>query len=282
MSTFNTIGILAHPRRPQTFPVANQIAGQLQARGVSTWVYADWTEPDVREAVQKADLVVAIGGDGAMLRAARVCAPWGVPVLGVNMGNLGFLTEIDDPTNCAPHFNRLLDGDHWIETRMMVQAIVRRDGEIITEEEALNDMVISRSLITNTARLEMYIDQDWATTYNADALIIATPTGSTAYNLSAGGPIVQPNVDALLLTLIAPHTLTNRPIVIPSNVTVRVKPTMEERDELFVTFDGQVGFQLEPNDEVEVRCADVPLRLIKPSTRSYFEVLRTKLKWGER
>jgi NAD+ kinase len=147
---------------------------------------------------------------------------------------------------------------------------------------ALNDVVISKGARARMIDLSVWVGDEFVTRVKADGLIIATPTGSTAYNLAAGGPIVQPSVDALLLTLIAPHTLTNRPIVIPSHVTVRVKPTIEERDELFVTFDGQVGFQLEPNDEVEVSCADVPLRLIKPSTRSYFEVLRTKLKWGER
>jgi NAD+ kinase len=130
--------------------------------------------------------------------------------------------------------------------------------------------------------LSVWVGEEFVTRVKADGLIIATPTGSTAYNLAAGGPIVQPSVDALLMTPIAPHTLTNRPIVIPSTSAVRVKPIMEERDEVYVTFDGQAGFQLQTDDEVIVRRADQPLRLIRPTTRSYFEVLRTKLKWGER
>ena len=130
--------------------------------------------------------------------------------------------------------------------------------------------------------LSVSVGDDFVTRVKADGLIIATPTGSTAYNLSAGGPIVQPNVDALILTPIAPHTLTNRPIVIPADSVVRVQPNMEERDEVFITFDGQAGFQLQAGDEITVRRAETPLRLIRPSTRSYFEVLRTKLKWGGR
>ena len=130
--------------------------------------------------------------------------------------------------------------------------------------------------------LSVSVGDEFVTRVKADGLIIASPTGSTAYNLAAGGPIVQPSVDALLLTPIAPHTLTNRPIVIPATAVVRVQPNMAERDEVFVTFDGQAGFELLAGDEVIVRCGEKPLRLIKPSTRSYFEVLRTKLKWGER
>jgi len=128
----------------------------------------------------------------------------------------------------------------------------------------------------------VFVGDEFVTHVRADGLIIATPTGSTAYNLSAGGPIVEPSVDALVLTPIAPHTLTNRPVVIPANAVVRVQPNLTDRDEAFVTFDGQAGFQLQVGDDIEVRRADKPLRLIRPSTRSYFEVLRTKLKWGER
>jgi NAD+ kinase len=270
LSTFNTIGILAHPRRPQTAPVADQIAGQLQARGVATWVYADWIESDVRESVQKADLVVAIGGDGAMLRAARVCAPWSVPVLGVNMGNLGFLTEIDDPANCAPHFDRLLNGDYWIETRMMVQAQVWRDNLMVMEEDALNDVVISRSLITTTARLEMYIDQDWATTYNADALIIATPTGSTAYALASGGPILPPELRNILVVPVAPHLSMDRPIVLSQGAVVDVIPAENGRSEVMLTVDGRMSCQLQIGDQVRVQASDNVSRFVRMRARNYF------------
>lgn len=270
MSTFHTIGILAHPRRPQTAPVARQIAGQLQARGIDTWVYTDWAEPDVRESVQGADLVVAIGGDGAMLRAARVCAPWEVPVLGVNMGNLGFLTEIDDPANCAPHFDRLLANDYWIETRMMVQARVWRAGTMMAQEDALNDVVISRTIVTATVRLEMYIDQDWATTYNADALIIATPTGSTAYALASGGPILPPELRNILVVPVAPHLSMDRPIVLAQGAMVDVIPTANGHSEAMLTVDGRMSCQLEPGDQVRVQASDNESRFVRMRGRNYF------------
>ena len=146
---------------------------------------------------------------------------------------------------------------------------------------ALNDTVITKAARSRMIDLSVSVGDEFVTRVKADGLIIATPTGSTAYNLAAGGPIVQPTLDALILTPIAPHTLTNRPVVIPATSVIRVQPNMEERDEVFVTFDGQAGFTLEAGDEITVRRGELPLKLIRPSTRSYFEVLRTKLKWGE-
>jgi len=165
---------------------------------------------------------------------------------------------------------------------MMLTAITRRRGEIFERSIALNDVVITKAARSRMIDLTVSVSNEFVTRVRADGLIVATPTGSTAYNLSAGGPIVEPSVDALLLTPIAPHTLTNRPVVIPSSAVVRVQPNLTERDEAFVTFDGQAGFQLQVADDIEVKRAEKPLRLIRPSTRSYFEVLRTKLKWGER
>ena len=175
-----------------------------------------------------------------------------------------------------------LNGRAHMEERLMLRATTIRGGSTFAQSIALNDAVITKTARSRMIDLSVYVGDEFVTRVKADGLIIATPTGSTAYNLAAGGPIVQPSVDALLLTPIAPHTLTNRPIVIPSTSPVRVQPNMEERDEVFLTFDGQQGFQLLAGDEVTVRRGDRPLRLIKPSSRSYFEVLRTKLKWGER
>src|SRR5690242_2644199 len=165
---------------------------------------------------------------------------------------------------------------------MMLRSTTARAGGGVPDYIALNDVVITKAARSRMIDLSVSVSNEFVTRVKADGLIVATPTGSTAYNLSAGGPIVEPSVDALLLTPIAPHTLTNRPVVIPANAVVRVQPNMTERDEAFVTFDGQAGFQLQMGDDIEVRRADKPLRLIRPSTRSYFEVLRTKLKWGER
>jgi NAD+ kinase len=153
---------------------------------------------------------------------------------------------------------------------------------VLGEHTTLNDVVITKAARSRMIDLSVSVGDEFVTRVKADGLIVATPTGSTAYNLASGGPIVQPNVDALILTPIAPHMLTNRPIVIPASSVVRVQPHMDGRDEVFVTFDGQAGFQLEERDEILVRRSDHPLRLIRPSTRSYFEVLRQKLKWGER
>ena len=164
----------------------------------------------------------------------------------------------------------------------MLRAITTNRGEILTQSIALNDAVITKTARSRMIDLSVYVADEFVTRVRADGLIIATPTGSTAYNLSAGGPIVQPKVDAMIITPIAPHTLTNRPIVIPGSSTVRVQPTMDARDEIVFTLDGQSTFPVHAGDEISVSRAPKPLRLIRPTTRSYFEVLRTKLKWGER
>src|SRR6185436_8862839 len=157
-----------------------------------------------------------------------------------------------------------------------------RSGEPVDARIVLNDVVFTKAALSRMIELSVLVSGAFVTRVKADGLIVATPTGSTAYNLAAGGPIVQPVVDALVLTPIAPHMLTNRPIVIPASSMVRVKPMMDERDELYVTFDGQAGYQLKAGDEVQIQKASRPLRLLRPSNRSYFEVLRQKLKWNER
>ena len=164
----------------------------------------------------------------------------------------------------------------------MLEACVKREGRELFCLPVLNDVVVGKSAIARVIDFQLRLNGVMVATLKADGLIVSTPTGSTAYALAAGGPIVQPSVDALILTPIAPHTLTNRPIVIPSASAVRVQPLMDDRDEVFVTFDGQAGYQLQAGDELRVCRAERPLRLIRPSTRSYFEVLREKLKWGER
>jgi NAD+ kinase len=203
----------------------------------------------------------------------------GIPILGVNFGSLGFLTEVT-LDELYPSLDAALSGRAHVEERLMLRARTTREGRVFSTALALNDVVITKGARSRMIDLSVHVGDQFVTRVKADGLIVATPTGSTAYNLAAGGPIVQPSVDALIVTPIAPHTLTNRPIVIPSTSEVRVRPVMEERDEVFVTFDGQEGFELKAGDEVAVGRADATLRLIKPSTRSYFEVLRTKLKWG--
>jgi NAD+ kinase len=202
-------------------------------------------------------------------------------MLGVNFGSLGFLTEVTLP-ELYPSLETVLAGKALVEERLMLASTVRRTRETFSTYVALNDVVVAKTARSRMIDLSVSVGDEFVTRVKADGIIVATPTGSTAYNLAAGGPIVQPSVDALILTPIAPHTLTNRPIIIPASSTVRVQPHMEVRDEVFVTFDGQAGFQLEDGDEISIRRAERSLLLIHPSTRSYFEVLRQKLKWGER
>jgi NAD+ kinase len=239
---------------------------------------------DKHTLVTSVDLVVVLGGDGTLLSVADCigAAGTGIPMLGVNFGSLGFLTEVTLP-ELYPSLEAALNGHARIEERMMLHSTTIRQGESFADHIALNDVVVTKGARSRMIDLSVTVGDEFVTRVKADGLIVATPTGSTAYNLSAGGPIVQPTLDALLLTPIAPHTLTHRPIVIPMSSTVRVQPNIGDvREELFVTFDGQAGFQLQAGDEIRICRAERTLRLIRPATRSYFAVLREKLKWGER
>jgi NAD+ kinase len=233
--------------------------------------------------VAEVDLVVVLGGDGTLLSVADSAAAAGVdvPILGVNFGSLGFLTEAT-LSELYPSLEAALAGRARVEPRMMLRATTVRGGAALPDHLALNDVVITKTARARMTDLSVSVGDEFVTRVKADGLIVATPTGSTAYNLAAGGPIVQPAIDALVLTPIAPHMLTNRPIVIPATSLVRVQPQMNERDELYVTFDGQDGYDLQAGDEVRIRCAERRVRLLRPSSRSYFDVLRQKLKWNER
>jgi NAD+ kinase len=233
--------------------------------------------------VARAGLVLVLGGDGTLLSMADCIAHAGrqVPILGVNFGSLGFLTEVTLP-ELYPALEAALAGDAHVEERLMLRATIVHGSAPSQVGVAVNDVVINKAAPSRLINLSVFVGDEFVTNVRADGLIIATPTGSTAYNLSAGGPVVQPSVDALVLTPIAPHTLSNRPIVIPASGTVRVKPVVGERDEAFVTLDGQAGFELQAGDEISVSRADEPMRLIRPTTRNYFEVLREKLNWGQR
>ena len=253
---------------------------------------------DQKEIPQQSDLVVVLGGDGTLLGMAKAIAESGheVPILGVNFGSLGFLTEITRPEIFTAIDSVMADRASY-DLRMMLRAVATlapqrgvpaartvRDGvDATVSHMALNDVVFSRTALSRIIELEVSVGDQLMTAVKADGLIVATPTGSTAYNLAAGGPIVHPAMDALLLTPIAPHTLTNRPIVIPSEREVRVRSTGSNAgDEVYVTVDGQTGFGMHEGDEIAITRAERPLRLVRSTTRSYFEVLRQKLKWNER
>jgi NAD+ kinase len=233
------------------------------------------------ELARQSDLAVVLGGDGTLLAMAKAIAESGhdIPILAVNFGSLGFLTEITRP-ELLQSVAAAIAGRTSHDLRMMLCAVCVRAN---ISHMALNDVVFSRTALSRMIELSVSVGDQFVTAVKADGLIVATPTGSTAYNLAAGGPIVHPAMDALVLTPIAPHTLSNRPIVIPAEREVRVKSTSSNAgDEVYVTMDGQTGFGLQEGDELTITRAERPLRLIRSTTRSYFEVLRQKLKWNER
>ena len=236
------------------------------------------------EIPKQADLVVVLGGDGTLLATAKAIAESGhdVPILAVNFGSLGFLTEITQPEIFAS-IESVMASRASYDERMMLCATATLATRTKLSHMALNDVVFSRTALSRIIELEVSVGDQLMAAVKADGLIVATPTGSTAYNLAAGGPIVHPAMAALLLTPIAPHTLTNRPIVIPPEREVRVRSTGSNAgDEVFVTVDGQTGFGMSEGDEIAITRAERPLRLVRSTTRSYFEVLRQKLKWNER
>lgn len=230
------------------------------------------------------DLVLVLGGDGTLLGMAdRIAsADRDIPILGVNFGSLGFLTEITRP-ELFSSLDAVVTGDATHDVRMMLRARVSGAGDDDRTFVTLNDIVFSRTAGSRMVELSVWVGEQFVTTVKADGLIVASPTGSTAYNLSAGGPIVHPAMDAMVLTPIAPHTLSNRPIVIPAERDVRVQTAhADDHDGVYVTLDGQTGFPLAAGEAVTIAKAPRPLRLVRASARSYFEVLREKLRWNER
>lgn len=256
--------------------------------GVWTQEACDLLPPGTRTVVTRStlpadlDLVLVLGGDGTLLALAKATAEAGldIPLLAVNFGSLGFLTEITRPELYAS-LDAVLNGRASHDHRMMLRAVATQAGGTSTHL-ALNDVVFTRTALSRMIDLDVSVGDQFVTSVKADGLIVASPTGSTAYNLAAGGPIIHPAMDALVLTPIAPHTLTNRPIVIPAEREVRVKSTGANAGNVYVTIDGQTGFEMQEGDEVAISRAARPLRLVRASARSYFEVLRQKLKWNER
>ncbi len=288
-----TVGIVAKNHASETTKVVVDITGWLADRGIKTVFDAataqlakDGTATALpkHELPGQADLILVLGGDGTLLGVARgvVDSNADVPVLAVNFGSLGFLTEITLPELYGA-LEGVLDGTARVDERQMLQAKVIRSGQQTADRLALNDVVISRSPLSNIIEFSVSVGTQFVTSVRADGLIIASPTGSTAHNMAAGGPIVYPSVDAILLTPIAPHTLTNRPIVIPSTTPVHVTPNLDDDNRsAFASFDGQAGLELAHGDVVTVMRAPRPLRVIRSEARDYFAVLREKLKWGQR
>jgi NAD+ kinase len=257
-------------------PVLDEGSAAIDGSGRYRVVGADALPSEV-------DLIVVLGGDGTLLATARRIAHAGadVPVLAVNFGSLGFLTETTLPELYGA-LERVVAGTAGFEVRMMLRMRILRDGAVRHEAPVLNDVVVNRGPLSRMTDLSVHVDELFVARFKADGLIVATATGSTAYNLSAGGPIVHPGVDAIVLTPIAPHTLTNRPVVLPATISLTIQPTIDSGQDIFVTADGQTGFPLASNDVVAVTRAEHTLRLVRSTERSYFGVLRQKLKWAER
>ena len=282
------IGIICKTGKPEPLEVLRDILPWLKAKGAGVFVstdvasalgvgiegYAASQIPDL------SDVIVVLGGDGTMLAVARLVCERPTPILGVNLGGLGFITEVQKEDIREALEGVLLD-NYTTEDRLMLTAQVFRRDEKIAEYTALNDVVINKGALARIVDLETFINRVYVNKFKADGLIVATPTGSTAYCLSAGGPILFPTMESIVLIPICPHTLTNRPIVIPDSVVTEIILRSPSED-VFLTVDGQVGFSLEKDDTIVIEKSPFRTRLIIPFQRNFFEILRSKLGWGER
>lgn len=281
-----SIGILTKPKFPEVKSTLQDVVKWLRDRRIevvldtgSAALLGEKGGVQKTQLVTKADVLLVLGGDGTMLNAARLAGERGIPILGVNMGGLGFLTEVRRDS-LYPSLERVFANDFVLEERLMLRTHVHRHGETVTQGGVLNDVVISKGTLARMIELKIEIQGQFVTNLRGDGLIISTPTGSTAYSLSAGGPIIDPAVQSLILTPICPHTLTHRPLIVPAHAEITA--TLTSRDDgAMATLDGQVGVALAQGDSVDIKLSEHRTRLIRfPETR-YYNVLREKLKWGD-
>jgi len=281
------IGIIAKPKLTTVSTVVQELMEWCTARQIQalldkeTAVLTDQSEGlERKNLVAASDLIVVLGGDGTLLSVARVMDSHSVPILAVNFGSLGFLTEITLEETFAT-LQSVLDHGATSQSRMMVDVAVLRENGCVAEYRALNDVVLTKGALARIIDIDVNIDNRFVATYKADGLIVSTPTGSTAYALSAGGPIVYPTLGAMLVTPIASHTLTFRTLVVPDTVTVEMS-LKAIQESVYLTVDGQVGLALKGEDRIRVRKSAIALELIESSNKNFFDILRRKLKWGER
>src|SRR5947209_1764028 len=286
MRPIRTVGIIAKPKIAQAPEIVCGLIDWLDERGVKyrcdeeTAAYAGLTEWYAREELSDGiDLMIVLGGDGTLLSAARVVGGRDIPLLAVNLGHLGFLTSIT-ATELFPELERAFRDERRIGVRLMLDCELWRGDEPIARYSALNDVVITKSMLARMIDLDTHVDNHFVAAYKADGLIVSTPTGSTAYSLSAGGPVIFPSVAAFCITPICPHMLTNRPVIVPDTSIIKILNHAAEGT--FLTIDGQVGEPLHPGDYVVCRSSPNAIQLIRPPKALFFDVLREKLKWGER
>jgi NAD+ kinase len=281
------IGIYAKVHDPRCQGVARELFNWLMEHDLNPLVEENLARDlDVPDGMEGscippiADMIVVLGGDGTLISVARKVGERQVPIMGVNLGSLGFLTEIT-LDGLYPALESYLRGDYKLSERMMLKVTLLRDGKEVCSHEALNDIVINKGAPAKIITLDAFVNCSFLATFKADGLILASPTGSTGYSLSATGPIIDPSVDCMLITPICPHTLTNRPLVVGAERTITV--TLDSRMEnVMLTIDGQVGVDLQYRDVITVRRAEHRTRLVMSADTDYFEVLRNKLLWGER
>ncbi len=281
-----TIGVFVGPQKPEALAFVCDLREWCQKRAIELRAIGATAQQvgcaqlaeEGGELTEDVDLIVVLGGDGTMLGAARLVGVRKIPVLGVNFGWLGYLTEftLDE---LLPALDGLREGQVFVDSRMLLDVNLNRDGKIIASHRALNDAVVNKGSPARMIDLECYIDGMFVNSFRADGMIVATPTGSTAYSLSAGGPIVHPGMSAIVLTPICPHMLSNRPVVVPGESVIELI-FKRASDDLMLTVDGQVAISLKPDDRISLLKSKTTFDLVSPTNRNYFEVLRTKLKWG--
>ena len=285
---FKRIVVLAKPGTREGMRIARELRDWLDAHGVAVrFDRASARALDRRGGVApgtlppRTDLVIVAGGDGTLLSAARAAGPRGIPILGVNFGGLGFLTELQ-PEELFSGVEKVLRGEYTIEERASLRVRLRRGGKVIAEHALLNDAVVTKTALARMLVIDVDVDDQRVASYTSDGLIVSTPTGSTAYNLSAGGPILDPRMSAFVISPICPHAMSLRPLVVPGDVRIRVVLRGRTEEQAYLTLDGQVGYPIRPTDEIVVDRHPMPVRLVRVARRGFFEILQRKLRWGGR
>lgn len=291
MTSIKRIGVVVKPHQPEALETLCKLTEWLTARGIAliggqavdrerieheTGCVIEVIPDD--ELPPKVDLILVLGGDGTMIATARMLGDCEVPVIGVNYGGLGYLAEFRIE-ELFTALESILAGDYKLEKRVMLAVELWRGDELVTRNRVLNDVVMNKSALARIIQIDTYLNDQFVNSFRADGLIVSTPTGSTAYNLSAGGPIIFPTMNTVVITPICPFTLSNRPIVVPDDSVIDVR-LMTEKEDVALTLDGQVGFPIHARDRVIIRKSNTTFNLVQPKNRNYFDLLRDKLRWG--
>ncbi len=291
MTAIKRIGVVVKPHQPDALDTLCRLTEWLNQKGIQLVGQAEIAHEQIEQRTgcavkivpddqlaSSVDLILVLGGDGTMIATARMIGDAEVPVIGVNYGGLGYLAEFPIEELFAA-LDSILSGQYKVQKRVMLAIELWRGEELITRNRVLNDVVVNKSALARIIEIEAYLDSQFVNLFRADGLIVATPTGSTAYNLSAGGPVLYPSMNAVVITPICPFTLSNRPIVVPDESVIEVR-LITDNEEVALTLDGQVGFPLKARDRIVIRKSRTTFNLVQPPNRNYFDVLRDKLRWG--